>query len=145
MFFLTSCDTKHKNTTALNDTLNISPILTPDSVNPNGSSELALLMRTLEKTGERNKVLLISEKSPEKWPENRVEKLLTATPTDDEIKGTHYDAFALDFIAAVQNFNKSDKKSEAITLHNRIIGVCMSCHEQSCAGPMVRIKKLFVN
>lgn len=116
-----------------------------DSLNPNGSSELALLMRRLAEFGEKNKAQILKNEKPEPWP-SEVEALLTATPTDPEIKGAHYTDFANDFIQAARTFNlKLDKKKDWASAHNQVIGVCASCHGQSCAGPLVRIEKLFVN
>lgn len=116
-----------------------------DAINPNGTSELAALMRLLADFAETNRQRIENNHKPEPWGDE-VNKLLRAQATDAEIKGPHYDAFAHDFIAATRRFNESvDNASESRLRHNAIVSACVSCHEQSCAGPMVRIKKLYVN
>lgn len=121
------------------------PALLTDSINPNGTSELAVLMRRLADFAEANRQRLENNQAPEVWPDD-IHKLLTARATDAEIKGPHYDAFAHDFITMAHRFNETiDNAAESRLRHNAVVGACVSCHEQACAGPLVRIKKLMIN
>lgn len=121
------------------------PAARVDSINPNGTSELAALMRQLADFAEANRQRLESNQAPAAWPDD-VNKLLSAQATDAEIKGPHYDAFAHDFIATARRFNETvANPAESRLRHNAVVGACVSCHEQACAGPLVRIKKLMVN
>lgn len=142
--FWLSCRPKNASQTKVPDTLNVGKSC-PDSINPNGTSELAALMRRLADIAEENRRLLEENKTPAAWPDD-INKLLTAQATDSDIKGSHYDAFAGDFIAAARSFNQSlGNSKESKSRHNAVVGACVSCHEQACAGPLVRIKKLYVN
>lgn len=121
----------------------VQPSACTDSLNPNGASELALLMRELTAFAEENSRLLAAGQTPQPWPES-VARLTTAQATDEEMKGLHFDALAADFQAATHRFNQALSKGEPLRdLHNQIIGSCVACHQQSCAGPLVRIQKLF--
>jgi len=142
---LCSCQSKTNSEESMNHNHDATSQNQADPINPNGTSELAALMRQLADFAESNQRHLKNNEKPEPWPED-VNRLLTAKATDAEIKGPHYDAFAHDFIAATRRFNETaDNTSESRLRHNAIVGACVSCHEQACAGPLGRIKKLYLN
>jgi len=110
-----------------------------DDVNPNRSSELALLMRKMAAHAEACKVEVAGGQLSGAFPEE-FRKILTATPTDGQIKGHAFDLFATAYLQNLEALYAG--QGELDTRYNALIGSCAACHEQSCPGPLVRINKL---
>jgi hypothetical protein len=99
--------------------------------NPNGDSELAVLMRqfvddlrdarTLAEAGQPVKKL---------YPTHR--KMRCAWPTKPDERNTNYDLRAQSYLAAVRAFDQKPGK----TTYNEIVNGCIHCHSQSCGGPL---------
>jgi hypothetical protein len=112
-------------------------------LNPNGDSELAILMRAMAEDGERMKEHILSGKMPS--PKADYDKLLTAEATEpDKMTTPEYEAFAQSYIQIMEAMEKGEKEN-ADMLYKNMVDVCMNCHRAVCPGPMVRIKKLYVN
>jgi microcompartment protein CcmL/EutN len=112
-------------------------------LNPNGDSELALLMRAMYEDGERMKEHLESGKIPK--PMADVEALLTAEATEpDKVATQEYKAFAESYIALTASLKEADAES-APELYKNMVDMCMTCHKSMCPGPMVRIEKLYTD
>lgn len=112
-------------------------------LNPNGDSELALLMRAMYEDGEKMKEHLESGKIPK--PSTDVEALLTAEATEpDKVATQEYKAFAESYIAITASLKEADAES-APELYKNMVDMCMTCHQSMCPGPMVRIKKLYTD
>lgn len=112
-------------------------------LNPNGDSELALLMRAMAEDGERMKEHILSGKMPK--PTADYEKLLTAEATEPEKMTTpEYEAFAQSYIQIMEAMNRGQKE-HADLLYKNMVDVCINCHRAVCPGPVTRIKKLYVN
>jgi hypothetical protein len=117
--------------------------MAPSDRNPNGASELAVLMREMEKqaeiwNGEIEKKESVLSPVPASFY-----TLKTAAVTKPAMKNENYDAFADDFI----NFSEALVKvpaEERTNAYNSMINGCMNCHTQMCPGPMVRIKKFLL-
>lgn len=109
-------------------------------LNPNGSSELSLLMREMTAHVEQAKKDVMEKKLPRPYPVS-FDKLKTARPTDIETKKDHYDAFADLYLSAVRAYSASTKENLSDNYHN-LVSSCIACHTTHCPGPMVRIKKL---
>lgn len=109
-------------------------------LNPNGDSELALLMRAMfDEAGQIKRQIANGE--PVRFNLDH-EEILTAHATEPEkAASAEYQAFAdvyLQTIEALQTANPAQVK----TLYDSMVENCMSCHKALCPGPMVRIKKL---
>jgi hypothetical protein len=99
--------------------------------NPNGDSELSVLMRqfvddlrdvrTLTEAGQPVKQL---------YPTHR--KMRCAWPTKPDERNTNYDLRAQSYLAAVRAFDQKPGK----TTYNEIVNGCIHCHSQSCGGPL---------
>lgn len=119
---------------------------TPDVVlpasNPNGDSELALLMRKMfEESLDMRRAVLKGEK-----PEISLDlaKIHTVQATEPEKQASEsYKAWGTAFLNAVKMYNEAplSEVKEAYTL---MIDQCMNCHGQLCPGPTVKIKKLYL-
>lgn len=107
--------------------------------NPNKSSELAILMRAMATHAESVKGQVIQGKLTGVFPEE-FRKIHTATPTDSMIKGDSFDSFANGYIKNLELLYANTGSLN--TSYNAVINTCISCHEQSCPGPLVRINKM---
>ena len=110
------------------------------SINPNGDSELALLMREMFEEAERVKQQ-IANKEPITFTID-YEKVLTAHATEPEkAASATYKAFANSYLQNMQALQTANP-SEVGPLYTRMVDNCMNCHQALCPGPMVKIKKL---
>ncbi|TAE72752.1 MAG: hypothetical protein EAZ85_08925 [Bacteroidetes bacterium] len=112
--------------------------------NPNGSSELALLMREMDK--DSWKIREAIEKN-QNIPDikDKFAKLHTATPTEIDKKDATYKVMGDAFLVSVDNLYKANSKEEKLSAYNIMVNNCLNCHKAACPGPIVKIKKLFVN
>lgn len=110
------------------------------SLNPNGDSELALLMREMMKNSDSLRMQVMQGKLPEKFPEVFL-KIHTAKPTDSETKKASFNAYADNYISMLQKLYQSDSKNLNEN-YNAVIEACASCHSEHCPGPLKAINKL---
>lgn len=105
--------------------------------NPNGDSELAVLMRLLV-DGLRDARLLAEagEKVQPLFPVHRA--MRCAWPTKPEDRNEGFDARAQAYLATVQAFDGAPSKES----YNAIITSCVSCHQVSCGGVIEFIESL---
>ena len=112
------------------------------AINPNGDSELALLMRQLHVTTDSLKQLIVTKDgniSNEFIAE--LERAHRAIPTDPKVKTPEFTAYN-DLIIiqakAVQAASGENKTKE----FNQLINSCINCHLRFCHGIINKIKKL---
>jgi cytochrome c556 len=109
-------------------------------LNPNGDSELAILMRQMFEDGERIREQIKNGQSVAIQVD--FEKIMTATATDPaKMQGKEYPHFAASYVEAMKALRDAPP-AEAQDKYSAMVATCMNCHEQSCPGPIVRIKKL---
>lgn len=109
-------------------------------VNPNGDSELALLMRAMRDSTKSFREMIMNGKVPEKFPEVFL-KIHTAIPTDSETKKPSFNGFADGYLADLKNLSASDGTS-AKANYNALVQACENCHSEHCPGPLSAIRKL---
>jgi hypothetical protein len=109
-------------------------------IDPNPTSEMAQLMRdmTLKLEGiktaiENNKVL----------NENQLDFALihNQKATDSSFVKPHIKPMSESFAYAIEQFNNEPNPNN----YSTIINNCLSCHQLSCPGPVVRINQLKLN
>lgn len=119
-----------------------SDYLPPIQPNPNGDSELALLMRDMFDDGMRMKQLIKAGKTPEVI--ENFEKIHSAQATEPEKAASkEFKLFANAYLNSLENL-KSASPDGIKDLYNGVVESCMSCHRAMCPGPVVRIKKLYL-
>ena len=121
----------------------------PKPLNPNGDSELALLMRELQTNTSiiKNEIEKVnfnpSEKSNNEYFAKLIEsrhKLTKAEPSDKNLKSTNtYYNFVKMYNYSVSNFLNNNIKTNN---YNNMINNCISCHQQFCLGTISTINKL---
>ena len=109
-------------------------------LNPNGDSELALLMRAMEEEAKQ-----IKEQIANDYPITinlEHEKILTAEATEpDKAASDEYKAYATAYLAAIKGL-KTASKAQQLDAYEHLVGNCTTCHQALCPGPLVRIEKL---
>ncbi len=109
-------------------------------VNPNGDSELALLMRSMTKNFTSVKAEVEKGNLPAAFPKE-ILTIHTAKPTDEDTKKESFTAFADSYINNATTFYASDK-SNLKENYNNVINACYNCHSEHCPGPLTVINKL---
>ncbi len=110
-------------------------------INPNGSSELAVLMNELFTEAETAKQKIALGEKP-KWKVD-AKKILSAAATEPEkVASPEYKAFAASYIESVKML-KNCSPAEAPQRFKMMATACMNCHNALCPGPRKRIQKLF--
>ncbi|MBI5916086.1 MAG: hypothetical protein HY842_11985 [Bacteroidetes bacterium] len=111
-------------------------------LNPNGDSELALLMRAMFEDGMRVKVQILKGETPDIQVDFK--QILTAKATAPEkMQTADFEPLATSYVQAMRALDAA-KPEEAAQLFTTMVTTCMNCHHNTCPGPVVRIKKLFL-
>jgi hypothetical protein len=116
--------------------------LAPIQPNPNGDSELALLMRDMFDDGMRMKGQIENGDKLEVLA--KFEKIHTAQATEPEKAASKkYKRYADVYLELLEQLKVSSEEDTRI-LFQGLVESCMNCHQAMCPGPMVRIKKLYL-
>ncbi len=110
-------------------------------INPNGDSELALLMRQLYLDADSIKQLVVNGEgtiSNEFIAE--LEQVHSAIPTDKTVKTPEFKAFNELLINQAKALQENTENK--VNNFNQLVNRCLDCHKSFCPGPMVKIKKL---
>ena len=108
-------------------------------IDPNPTSEMARLMR--EMTIELDEIKIRLEKN-ETLENNLLDFALIheAEVTDISFNKPHIMTMSKAFHYVVNEFNKEP----SIINYNSIVNNCVSCHQLSCQGPLMKINKLTI-
>ncbi len=112
-------------------------------LNPNGSSELSLIMRKMAAHLAENRDALKAGKGIVAAPKE-IDNLLTAKKTDEDIDKTIYDGYAKLYQQRIIEFNETADAPDSLKIkaHNNLVSTCRDCHSNFCPGPMVVINQL---
>lgn len=112
-------------------------------VNPNGDSELALLMRKLfEDADSLRSAIQAGTGNIDEDYIKAIEQCHTATPTDPDVKSVDYQAFTN--LLAMEAKTLMNAEDNHVEHFNSMVGKCIDCHNTLCPGPIKRIKKLYI-
>jgi hypothetical protein len=109
-------------------------------INPNGDSELALLMRDMFDDGMRIKEQVQQGEQPTGLRD--FQAIHTAIPTDSTVRTPVFAAFSEAYLQSVRELEAGD--SSSVFRFNRMVDQCMNCHSEFCPGPKKRIRKLYI-
>ena len=140
IFSFVQCSTKTENKTAEKAATDSTMVCTSKSVNPNGDSELALLMRKMLHTSENLKEMVKQGNLPKEFPEGFL-KIHTAKATDSDTKKASFDVYATDYLSNLHTLYNSSK-ADLTSNYNAVVNSCVSCHTENCPGPLKAINKL---
>ena len=111
--------------------------------NPNGDSELALLMRDMFDDGMLVKQQVLKGETPKIRSNYR--NIHTAEATQPEKVATEeFKSFASAYVSSVDAFMASKPKDRAVAFQG-MVTACMQCHDHNCPGPKVKIRKLYLS
>ena len=114
--------------------------LHPDSiVNPNGDSELALVMREIH--FEANIVGRALESGQDvdlSKLKDLSKRMSTSVPTDSNVLDEVYYSFT----TTLESHVKQIEEDSAIVEFNSVVETCVACHKNTCPGPIEKIQKL---
>lgn len=108
---------------------------------PNDDSELALLMREMDRDMQSLKTAVVSQTE---LPQllKKFKAIHAATPTDPEVITPQFTTLAQLLINNTEKVYTSKQKKKA---YNLLVNNCIACHQSYCPGPVVRIKKLKIS
>lgn len=110
-------------------------------INPNGDSELALLMRAMYEEADRIQKAIERGEQPEITLDYN--KILTAEATEPEKAASPtYKVHAQSYLQTLKALENAEL-AEAKMLFDDMVDSCMGCHSALCPGPKARIKKLY--
>ena len=119
-----------------------------EQINPNGESELALLMRDIhQNTLEIKNNLFLNDSTENNLNSSLIDEfkyhyqaIKTANPTESNLRDDGiYNGYADLYINSVDKFlnDKSQKN------YNSMVTNCIQCHQHFCLGAISKINKLY--
>lgn len=114
--------------------------LIPSAINPNGSSELAALMRAMQADLKAARAA-IERGQPRGALLSRHQKIRCSWPTNPTDRNESFDASAQAYLAAVGALDAA-VAADAATRFDGVLDRCRACHEQTCSGAIVAIEAL---
>ncbi len=108
-------------------------------INPNGSSELSLLMREMHVHALNARADVMADMLPS--DSVYFDALHSAEPTSDHTKNEYYNTFAGLYLNALRQYQDSRAENLRSNYEN-LVSACIACHTTHCPGPMVVIRKL---
>jgi hypothetical protein len=131
--FLFSCETEIEKE-------DIQPEKKIQQLNPNGDSELALLMRKMADEFTAMKPTI--DEGGEIEAISDYKTIQTATPTKENMIEGGYQSYALGFLLAIEDLENSTQSTQE-EAYNAVINACKNCHLETCPGPIRRIEKMY--
>ena len=111
------------------------------SINPNGDSELALLMREMYDEGMKTKQQLLDRKEPEVHV--KYKRIHTAKSTESmHVDLTTFIPYAIAYEMAMDSFISTETSNKRAAFQS-MVNTCMNCHQTVCPGPKVKIKQMY--
>lgn len=113
------------------------------SVNPNGDSELAIVMRTMMQSGKTMKNEIENNLAISPYPAE-IKTITTAKPTDGMIADRDiFNALANYHLATMDSVYL--KNTDPVLQFNHVVKSCVDCHSNYCQGPIPAIKQLYIS
>lgn len=111
-----------------------------DSLNPNGQSELAGLMREMVAHAEACRNFLDGNGTFPAYPVS-VKRLKTAAPTKPDMKEGPYDQLADVYLSSLEQLYGASKEGQK-EKYQFVVNACQGCHLSFCPGPLKKIETL---
>lgn len=114
--------------------------LIPSARNPNGQSELAALMRSMEAALKEARPLVAQGQKVGPFA-SRFAKIRCAWPTNLGDRDAQFDALAVAYLSAVAKLDATHG-ADAPAAFDGVLNACRACHERACSGAIVAINAL---
>lgn len=109
-------------------------------INPNGDSELALLMRAMYDEARRIKKQVANGEPITITLDH--EAILTAHATEpDKAASETFKTFASTYLQSIEALQIAPPERR-VDIYDQMVSSCMGCHQMLCPGPMARIRHL---
>lgn len=108
----------------------------------NEPGELALMMKAMHRDAKRwradvaNNALYLDSL-------NAYLELISATPTDPDVKGPAFRGFAHGYQSAFDRLVIAAQTDSARRQFDELVTACVACHQSYCPGPVATIEKLY--
>jgi hypothetical protein len=113
-----------------------------NSLNPNGDSELAILMRTMHDFSKQAKTALENGAEIPTYPA-QLKNMNQAKPTEGMIDNPIvFQGFSSHYLSVLDSIYL-DGVSQKLQ-YNQMVTACITCHNEYCQGPIPAIKKLYI-
>ncbi len=110
------------------------------AINPNGDTELALLMREMYADGMQMKAAIENGDAPESHID--VSRLAVAEATvPAKVASQEFQAYAIVYQSLIQSMHEAEDEDK-IGNYRALVNTCVTCHAAFCPGPLERIKKM---
>lgn len=106
-------------------------------------SEMANLMNAMYDYNLTIKKKILKGEVPQDFPLEFM-KIHTAELSDFKYRNETFEAFSTIFINAEKEVFNQDATQSIEKRFNNAVGVCISCHQTECTGPIPRIQKLLI-
>lgn len=110
-------------------------------LNPNGDTELAVLMREMAVLSEANAAALRS--GGDLVPYDGHFNKLTTAKGSMSVDEKFFKGMAGIYLGHLEALYKAAPE-QRVELHNNLVKSCQDCHSQTCRGPLKRIDKMVV-
>ena len=111
-----------------------------EPLNPNGDTELALLMRAMYDDGMAMKAALESGVDPVSNID--LSNLYTSDCADPEkVASNKYKAMAEAYRASLNAMHAANS-ADKLEAYRNVVNTCKTCHQSMCPGPLMKIKHL---
>ena len=105
-------------------------------------SELTLLMEEIYTKNEQVKTQILNGETPTVFPDEFL-KIHTAVMTEQFERDDTFKILADNFVKSQQSIYSSTPETIKKNF-NTTINLCVACHQNTCTGPIPRIKKLLI-
>lgn len=105
-------------------------------------SELTLLMEEIYTNNEKVKSQILEGEIPTAFPEKFL-KIHSAVMTEQFERDETFNILAENFVKSQQSIYMSTTETVKKNF-NTSINLCVACHQNTCTGPIPRIKKLLI-
>ncbi|WP_055445476.1 hypothetical protein [Lacinutrix himadriensis] len=106
-------------------------------------SEMAILMNQMYAHNLKIKNEIIAGKIPTEFPQDFL-NIHTAELSDFKSRSERFQAFSTLFVTAEKDVFNTESNIPIEDRFNNAVGLCISCHQTECTGPIPRIKKLLI-
>ena len=115
--------------------------LIKSDINPNGDSELAVLMREMRDDLRNARDHLLREDSPASLLATH-SKIRCSWPTDPNVRNAKFDRMAVSYLLAIEDLDRETTIADKKMAYGRALNACVTCHQNTCPGPISAIRAL---
>lgn len=110
--------------------------------NPNGDSELAVLMRKMLSDLQNLRVDVLAKRPPSSFPDNH-HRMACVWPSEEAIRSPLFAGLAKNYLGPLNHLKKQEIPSS--DSFNSVVAGCLSCHRNFCPGPIHLIENLWID